>query len=76
MKLKLRKVGNSLGITIPASQLKALGASSGDLLELELIRVIPATRSGWDKPEAWTGSDIEPLYLDVDNEFDELEWEW
>jgi len=76
VKTKLRKIGNSLGITIPSGELKALGATSGDLLEVELVRVIPAVRSDWDDPKVWQLDSEEQLLIDVENEFDETEWEW
>ena len=76
MKSKLRKIGNSLGVTLPSGELKALGASTGDMLELEIVRVIPAARQRWDNAEAWRGGDASEVMLDVDNEFDEAEWEW
>ena len=76
MKTKLRKIGNSLGITIPSGELRELGASTGDMLEVEILRVLPTTRSGWDNSEAWSNSRENELLIDIDNEFDETEWEW
>ena len=76
MKTKLRKIGNSLGITIPSGELRELGASTGDMLEVEILRVLPTTRSGWDNSETWRNSSENELLIDIDNEFDETEWEW
>ena len=76
MKTKLRKIGNSLGITIPSGELRELGASTGDMLEVEILRVLPTTRSGWDNAEAWRNSSEKEFLIDIDNEFDETEWEW
>lgn len=78
MRVKLRQVGNSVGLTIPASELRALEAEVGDEVELEITRVIPRPRSGWDDPRRWSGAGEAPLLLDEQpaTRFDEAEWQW
>lgn len=45
MKLKIRRVGNSLGIIVPRSALGAWGVGEGDYLELGASGIRPASRS-------------------------------
>lgn len=75
MQAKLRQVGNSVGLTIPNSELKVMNARVGDVVEIEIKRVIHPVRAGWDTPEAWQGADNEPLLLDGVPEPDE-DWQW
>lgn len=79
MQAKLRHVGNSVGVTIPASELRILDAHPGDIVEVQITRVVRQARSGWNDPTRWQGADNEPLHLDglPDNEFDsDGHWEW
>lgn len=77
MQVKLRQVGNSVGVTIPNSELKRMDAAIGDIVEIEIIRVLRSARADWDNPERWAGADSEPLLLDTlpSPEFDK-EWQW
>lgn len=78
MRAKLRPVGNSVGLTIPASELRAVGAKAGDEVELEIKRVIRLSREDWNDPTSWPGAvDESPLMDDLPrNEFDVEDWEW
>ena len=78
MRVKLRRVGNSVGVTIPASELKAIAAKAGDMVELEIKQVIQPARNSWDDPAQWRGADKEPQLLEgvPEAEFDEEEWQW
>jgi antitoxin component of MazEF toxin-antitoxin module len=78
MRAKLRQVGNSVGLTIPASELKAVEAQVGDMVELEIKQVIRPSRSTWNDPAQWQGADKEPLLLDdvAEPEFDQEDWQW
>jgi antitoxin component of MazEF toxin-antitoxin module len=78
MKAKLRRVGNSIGLTIPASELRAMEAGNGDIVEVELKRVIRSAREGWDDAEQWRGAENEVMLLDVEpvNDFDDKDWQW
>jgi antitoxin component of MazEF toxin-antitoxin module len=77
MQVKLRQVGNSVGVTIPNSELKRMDAAIGDIVEIEIIRVVRNARADWDKQDRWSGADQEPLLLDAlpSPEFDK-EWQW
>ena len=69
-KAKLRRVGNIIGLTIPASELRAMDAAS----EVELKKVIRSVRGGWSNPEQWHGAlllDVEPV-----NDYDDKDWQW
>ncbi|WP_119328146.1 AbrB/MazE/SpoVT family DNA-binding domain-containing protein [Cysteiniphilum halobium] len=78
MQTTLRAIGNSVGITIPASELKSLSAQIGDTIEINITKVIKAPRSSWDDANLWQNSDLEPLHLNdlTDNDFDGKEWQW
>ena len=78
MKAKLRRVGNSIGLTIPASELRAIDAGNGDIVEVELRKVIRSVRGGWADPEQWQGAESETMLLDVEpvNNFDDKDWQW
>ena len=77
MQAKLRQVGNSVGMTIPASELKRLSVGPGDTVELQITKVVRGVRQGWENPQAWSGADAEPLHLDaVENDFDAEDWQW
>lgn len=78
MRSKLRQVGNSVGLTIPASELQALGAEVGDMVEIEIKQVIRVVRDAWDDPQRWPGANDEPLLLDEipGAEFDDQDWQW
>ncbi len=45
MQVTLRQVGNSIGLTIPTSELKLMNAHVGDLVEIEIKRVIRHARA-------------------------------
>jgi len=78
MRAKLRQVGNSVGLTIPASELQALDAQVGDEVELEIKQIFHYARAEWNDPEKWQGVKEEPMLLDEDqkNTFDDEDWEW
>lgn len=77
MQALLRPIGNSVGVILSASVLKALSAEPGDTVELEIKRIIPALRQGWENPALWQGASDEPLHLsDSANAFDQEEWQW
>lgn len=78
MKAKLRRVGNSIGLTIPTSELRAIDAGNGDIVDVELKKVIPFVREGWTDPEQWQGAESDTMLLDVEpvNSFDENDWQW
>ena len=78
MRAKLRQVGNSIGLTIPASELNDIQAKVGDVVELEIKQVIRPPRSSWDDPDCWQDAGGEPLLLDdtKQTKFDEEEWQW
>ena len=78
MRAKLRQVGNSVGLTLPASELRALEAEVGDEIELEIIRVVRPQRAAWDDPGKWQGAGEEDLLLDDQpaTDFDASEWQW
>ena len=78
LQAKLIKVGNSTGLTIPASVLKAVDATSGDVVEFEIKRVLKGVRAGWGDPVMWRGADESPILLDDApvNDFDNEDWEW
>jgi antitoxin component of MazEF toxin-antitoxin module len=48
MQVKLRQVGNSIGLTIPTNELKLMNAQLGDIVEIEIKRVIRNARADWD----------------------------
>lgn len=78
MRAKLRQVGNSIGLTIPASELRALEAEVGDEVELDIVQVIHRPRAAWDDPGKWQGAKEENLMLgeQLDSDFDGGEWQW
>ena len=78
MRAKLRQVGNSVGLTIPASELRALEAEVGDEIELEIVRAVRPLRVAWDDPVKWRGAGEEELLLDDQpaTDFDADEWQW
>lgn len=78
LQVKWRQVGNSVGLTIPSSELQSLNAKAGDIVELEISRVVRHVRDGWEDDSLWEGADDEPILLDGSSEssFDGDEWEW
>ena len=78
MQAKLRQVGNSVGLTIPASELKGLSAKAGDIIELEIKSVVHHVRDGWNDAALWQGANDEPLYLESvpESSFDDDGWKW
>jgi antitoxin component of MazEF toxin-antitoxin module len=78
MQVKLRQVGNSLGITLPASALKAFDVGVGDIIEIKITKVVSKPRDGWDIQDTWQGAELEQLHLDKthDVNFDQDEWQW
>lgn len=78
MRARLRQVGNSIGLIVPAHELRAISATAGDVVDLEIRSVVRGARSGWNDPSRWMGAAEEPLLLaDVpDTAFDDGEWEW
>ena len=73
MQAKLRPVGNSVGLTIPSSELQAVNAKAGDIVELEIKHVVRHVRAGWDDAALWQAADGESLLLET---FYDEEWEW
>ena len=53
MQIKLRQVGNGVGLTLPASELKAISAEVGDTIELDIKRVVRHVRDGWEDAALW-----------------------
>ena len=78
MQVKLRPVGNSVGLTIPSSELQAVNAKAGDIVELEIKHVVRHVRAGWDDAALWQAADGESLLLEGADEssFNDEEWEW
>jgi antitoxin component of MazEF toxin-antitoxin module len=78
MRAKLRQVGNSIGLTIPASDLRAIDAEAGDTVEIEIKRVIKSLRETWDDPARWRGASDEPPLPkeEQETEFERADWEW
>lgn len=78
MRAKLRRVGNSIGLTIPASELRAIEAQNGDIVEFELKRVVRSLRAGWNDPGTWPGAPNETMLINVvpANDFDDKDWLW
>ena len=78
MRARLRQVGNSIGLIVPASELRAISAGAGDIVEIEIRQVERGSRSGWNDPSRWQGGEEEPLLLAgaPQNAFDDGEWEW
>ena len=78
MQIKLRQVGNSVGLTLPASELKAISAEVGDTIELDIKRVVRHVRDGWEDAALWQGANDEPMLLEGSPEpsFDDDGWEW
>ncbi len=78
MRARLRQVGNSIGLIVPAHELRAISARAGDIVDLEIRGVVRGARSGWNDPSRWEGAAEEPLLLAgaSENVFDDGEWEW
>jgi hypothetical protein len=78
MQVKLRQVGNSIGTTFPAGELKVLGLNPGDIVDIEIIRIVRHPRSTWNNDSCWLGCNDEPHYLEdlPTNDFDDKEWQW
>jgi len=51
MKVRLRRIGNSLGILLPKATLESWGVGEGDELELDERGVRPPARGGFVHPE-------------------------
>jgi antitoxin component of MazEF toxin-antitoxin module len=78
MLAKLRRIGNSIGVILPTSELQAIHAKEGDQVELEIHRLIRTPRKDWEDPTRWAGASSTPLLLDdtTANSFDNEEWQW
>lgn len=50
MKVRIRRVGNSLGVLLPKATLAAWGVGEGDELELTKRGLHPPTRGGFSHP--------------------------
>ena len=76
VQIKLRPVGNSVGLTIPASELRSIGAKVGDVIEVDIKCVVRGLRAGWDNPALWQGAEEEPMLLAgvPESLFDDDEW--
>jgi antitoxin component of MazEF toxin-antitoxin module len=51
MKVRLRRVGNSLGVLLPKATLESWGMGEGDELELDERGLRPPARGGFSHPE-------------------------
>ena len=51
MKVRLRRIGNSLGVLLPKATLESWGVGEGDELELDERGVRPPARGGFDHGE-------------------------
>lgn len=78
MRARLRQIGRNIGLIIPASELRALSAGAGDVVDVDIRPTARSVRAGWDDPSRWIGGADEPLLLEgaPDNAFDDGEWEW
>lgn len=78
MRARLREIGNSVGLIVPASELRALSAGAGDLVEIEIRQVVRGVRAGWNDSSRWVGSADEAMLLAgaPETAFDDGEWEW
>jgi len=83
MKVALIPVGNSKGVRIPASIIKA--CNLGDTLDMRVengtivLEAERSTRAGWSEAfarMAATGDDAPLLPENAGNEFDDMEWTW
>lgn len=83
MKVSLVPIGNSRGVRIPASVIKACGF--GDELEMRVeggvVVLAPArsVREGWGEAferMAAAGDDAPLVPDDLENRFDEEDWTW
>ena len=83
VKADLIRIGNSRGIRIPKSVIEQCGFGSRVEIRVEgasvVITPVDAVRSGWDdafKAMAEQGDDALLLPDDLEQSFDETEWEW
>jgi len=78
MEVKLRQVGNSIGVTIPSSELRSLQASAGDLVEIEIKRVVRKAREGWYSASLWQNAMDEPILLEgiPDSSLEDEGFDW
>ena len=84
-KVTVTKWGNSCGVRIPASELKAANIQVGDQLEIKagakgVLKLVSTkkVRDGWFdafNKVADLGGD-KPLIEDLENDFDEGDWTW
>jgi antitoxin component of MazEF toxin-antitoxin module len=51
MKVRLRRIGNSLGVLLPKATLESWGMGEGDELELDERGLRPPARGGFSHPE-------------------------
>jgi antitoxin component of MazEF toxin-antitoxin module len=71
--VKLRKVGNSTTVTLPAWVVEALDLRENDEIAIEVAgdRIV-LTRASWDFQEAWSAyQKIEPRYRNADRKLSE-----
>lgn len=79
MKSKLRKIGNSRGVLIPASLLSACAIEDDIELSLDgnriVIEAVNSVREGWFAPyqaaqdeDAWSGL--------IESEVENEDWQW
>lgn len=71
MKCKLRKLGHSLGITIPANLLKKLRLGVGDSIEIDILTPAPCPRYEVEYSIDGLAKMIE---LEIPKECDVLSW--
>lgn len=83
MKVKVRKIGNSVGIILSKAIVDQCGIKDEVTLEVkgDAIIIQPVTthpREGWEEQFLKAGSleDNEMLMGDLGNSFDEDEWTW
>ena len=78
MRAKLRQVGNSIGLTLPASNVRTIDAEAGGTVEIEIKQWIKSPREMWDDPARWQGASDEPPLPkeEQETEFERADWEW
>jgi antitoxin MazE len=83
MKADLIRIGNSRGVRIPKAVIDQCGLGKRVEMRVEgdnlIITSVKAPRSGWDeafKAMAKEGDDAPLLPEDLEQGFDETEWEW
>ncbi len=83
MRIKVRKIGNSVGVLLSKTLVDQCGIKDEVDLEVKgdtiIIQPVPSQpRQGWKEQflNAGSSSDNEILSGDLDNSFDQEEWTW